>query len=99
VLPIDKFGEYLAGGGGRGLERAFELGQSGTIDEITRSGLRGRGGAGFSTGRKWASVRNNGDWTPVNESISIESPYHPELGKRTYEKQKLHTRANHPTVT
>ena len=63
VSPIGKFGEYLADGGGRGLERAFELGQIGTIDEITRAGLRGRGGAGFPTGRKWASVRNNGSGT------------------------------------
>jgi len=38
------------------------------------------------------------DWTPVNESISIESPYRSELGGRTYEKQKLYTRANHPKV-
>ena len=63
VSPIGKFGEYLADGGGRGLERAFELGQIRTIDEITRAGLRGRGGAGFPTGRKWASVRNNGSGT------------------------------------
>lgn len=60
VSPIEHIDGYLAAGGGRGLKRAFELGQIGTIDEITRSGLRGRGGGGFPTGRKWASVRSGG---------------------------------------
>jgi len=45
-----------------------------------------------------AEFRPASDWTPVNESISIESPYRSELGGRTYEKQKLYTRANHPKV-
>ena len=36
------------------------MGDAATIDVITAAGLRGRGGAGFSTGRKWASVRTAG---------------------------------------
>ena len=38
------------------LRRAHELGPQGTIDLVARSGLRGRGGGGFPTGRKWAGV-------------------------------------------
>ncbi|HEX9993942.1 MAG TPA: NADH-ubiquinone oxidoreductase-F iron-sulfur binding region domain-containing protein [Acidimicrobiales bacterium] len=45
-------------GGGRGLARARALGPGGTIQEVALSGLRGRGGAGFPTGRKWRSIRD-----------------------------------------
>jgi formate dehydrogenase iron-sulfur subunit len=48
--------DYRAHGGYRGLERALALGSAGTIDEVKRSGLRGRGGAGFPTGIKWETV-------------------------------------------
>lgn len=58
--PIEHVDAYLAGGGGRGLEHALHIGDVATIDVITAAGLRGRGGAGFSTGRKWASVREGG---------------------------------------
>jgi [NiFe] hydrogenase diaphorase moiety large subunit len=40
---------------GEGLDAALSRGAASTLDEITRSGLRGRGGAGFSTGAKWAA--------------------------------------------
>jgi NADH:ubiquinone oxidoreductase subunit F (NADH-binding) len=58
--PIDNVDDYLAAGGGRGLENALQIGDVATIDVITAAGLRGRGGAGFSAGRKWASVRSTG---------------------------------------
>jgi len=48
--------DYRAHGGFRGLERAISLGGAGTIEEVKRSGLRGRGGAGFPTGIKWDTV-------------------------------------------
>ncbi len=50
--------DYRAFGGGQGLARALELGPEQTIQEISLSGLRGRGGAGFRTGRKWDSLYN-----------------------------------------
>ncbi len=40
---------------GEGIDAAIARGPSGTIQETTRSGLRGRGGAGFVTGAKWAA--------------------------------------------
>ena len=48
--------DWRAHGGGRGLARARQLGAAATIEEVTRSGLRGRGGAGFPTGIKWKTV-------------------------------------------
>lgn len=50
--------DYAAHGGWQGLARARELGPEATIEAVTRSGLRGRGGAGFPAGIKWATVAN-----------------------------------------
>ena len=58
--PIERIADFLAAGGGRGLERALEVGAVATIETIAAAGLRGRGGAGFPTGRKWQSVRDAG---------------------------------------
>lgn len=57
--PIPSLDEYVAAGGGRGLEAAARLGPSGIVDDVEASGLRGRGGAGFPTGVKWRTVREN----------------------------------------
>ncbi|MBD3805044.1 MAG: formate dehydrogenase, partial [Thioclava sp.] len=48
--------DYEAGEGWRGLRRALDLGAEKTVEEVTTSGLRGRGGAGFPTGIKWKTV-------------------------------------------
>ncbi len=48
--------DYAAHGGWRGLTRAIEIGPAAIIAEVTQSGLRGRGGAGFPTGIKWKTV-------------------------------------------
>jgi NADH-quinone oxidoreductase subunit F len=58
--PVDSLDEYRALGGGRGLERAKELGPDGVIAELASAGLRGRGGAGFPTATKMRSVRDAG---------------------------------------
>jgi NADH-quinone oxidoreductase subunit F len=47
---------YRATGGYRALERALRIGREAVIAEVTASGLVGRGGAAFPTGRKWAAV-------------------------------------------
>ena len=57
ATPITTIDDYLEAGGGEALRAARSLGPEATIEEITASGLRGRGGAGFPTGAKWASVR------------------------------------------
>jgi NADH:ubiquinone oxidoreductase subunit F (NADH-binding) len=54
--PVPSLDAYVGAGGGKGLEAARKLGPAATIDEVTASGLRGRGGAGFPTGRKWTAV-------------------------------------------
>jgi NADH-quinone oxidoreductase subunit F len=48
--------DYEAAGGLRALARAREMAPDDVIAELEASGLRGRGGAGFPTGRKWAFV-------------------------------------------
>ncbi len=48
--------EYRAHGGLAGLERARAMTRAQIVAEVTDSGLRGRGGAGFPTGIKWKTV-------------------------------------------
>ena len=57
IDPID-LDEYLAYDGFKALGRALkERSPDAVIEEVRASGLRGRGGAGYLTGRKWAQVR------------------------------------------
>jgi formate dehydrogenase iron-sulfur subunit len=48
--------DFVAHGGYRGLKRAIEMRSEDVIAEVTKSGLRGRGGAGFPTGIKWKTA-------------------------------------------
>jgi NADH-quinone oxidoreductase subunit F len=48
--------DYREAGGYVALQRALERGPDAVIDDVTRAGLLGRGGAAFPTGRKWAAV-------------------------------------------
>ena len=43
---------------GRALDAAIAIGREGLLNEVKRSNLRGRGGAGFATGLKWEAARN-----------------------------------------
>jgi NADH:ubiquinone oxidoreductase subunit F (NADH-binding) len=55
---IDSLEAYRKSRGGRGIEAARALSPEEIIAELEASGLRGRGGAGFPTGRKWRTVRD-----------------------------------------
>jgi len=52
--------DYIAHMGYSSLAKALQLAPEAIIHEIQSSGLRGRGGAGFSTGRKWELAKNTG---------------------------------------
>jgi NADH:ubiquinone oxidoreductase subunit F (NADH-binding) len=55
--PVTSVDEWKELGGGEGLAQAVVDGPDWVIAELTRAGLRGRGGGGFPTGRKWSGVR------------------------------------------
>ena len=48
--------DYIANGGYEGLKKVLKMTSDEIITEIETSGLRGRGGAGFPTGRKWRTA-------------------------------------------
>ena len=50
--------EYIATGGYEAFEKCLSMERQAIIDEIKKSGLRGRGGGGFPTGNKWQFVYN-----------------------------------------
>ena len=56
-VDAESLDEYLAAGGFKALEKAmFEMTRDEVIDEVDKSGLRGRGGGGFPCGKKWKQV-------------------------------------------
>lgn len=60
VDPLD-LDDFEAHGGLTGLRRALTLDAAAIVEEVAGSGLRGRGGAGFPTGRKWRTVLEEHD--------------------------------------
>ncbi|MFF3314477.1 NADH-ubiquinone oxidoreductase-F iron-sulfur binding region domain-containing protein [Streptomyces sp. NPDC003035] len=61
VVDPGSVDDYRAHGGYAALRRAFALGPAGVIREVTESGLVGRGGAAFPTGRKWQATASQPD--------------------------------------
>ena len=56
-FDAESLDEYMAAGGFSALKKAmFEMTRDQVIDEVDKSGLRGRGGGGFPTGKKWKQV-------------------------------------------
>jgi len=59
VIDPDKIDEYVERGGYVALKKVcFDMSAQSVIDEVKNSGLRGRGGAGFSTGMKWQFAKD-----------------------------------------
>jgi formate dehydrogenase iron-sulfur subunit len=64
VVDPQSLEDYADHGGLAGLRRALTMTPAAVVAEVTASGLRGRGGAGFPTGIKWQTVL---DATPVDD--------------------------------
>ena len=58
LIDPDDLDQYLARDGYRGFEKCLTMTWQEVLDTVKRSGLRGRGGAGFPTWRKWATCRD-----------------------------------------
>jgi NADH-quinone oxidoreductase subunit F len=59
-IDPENINHYIANGGYSGLEKALKMSPEKIIGELKKSGLRGRGGAGFPTHRKWELCRKAG---------------------------------------
>lgn len=58
VINPEDIDEYIAFDGFKALEKVLtSMSQDEVIEEVSKSGLRGRGGAGFPTGKKWSFVK------------------------------------------
>lgn len=67
VIDPENIDHYLARDGYRGFLRALEIGPDQIVEQVRDSGLRGRGGAGFPTSRKWEICRG----TPADRRYLI----------------------------
>ena len=62
VINPEDIDEYIAFDGYKALEKVLtKMSRDEVVDEISKSGLRGRGGAGFPTGKKWSFVKQEPD--------------------------------------
>jgi len=58
LINPEEIDDYIAVGGYKSIQKALKMAPQQVIDEIKGAGLRGRGGAGFSTGQKWQLCRD-----------------------------------------
>ncbi|MDP7078280.1 MAG: NADH-quinone oxidoreductase subunit NuoF [Candidatus Undinarchaeales archaeon] len=58
IIDPTEIDHSIAHGGYEGIRKALSMTPEEVIEEVKASGLRGRGGAGFSTGTKWAFCRD-----------------------------------------
>ena len=92
--------DYIANGGYNALEKALRMSPEQIIEEIKKSGLRGRGGAGFPTGLKWEQCRkakgttkyvvcnaDEGDPGAFMDRVILESD--PQAGHRRHDHRWL----------
>lgn len=68
--PLVSLRDYEARGGGAAIGRLADAGVDAVLDELERSGLRGRGGAGFPTATKWRSVLAGGAETGERYAVA-----------------------------
>jgi NADH-quinone oxidoreductase subunit F len=66
VVHLD---EYLQTGGYQGLRKALTMKPEAVTDEVKKSALRGRGGAGFPTGLKWTFLPKYDESKPAGEQV------------------------------
>lgn len=67
--PVTTLEAHLSAGGGAGLEAALALAPTEVTDLVDAAGLRGRGGAGFPTARKWRGVLANAEAAGVAPTL------------------------------
>ena len=73
LAPVTSLRDHRRAGGFKALEAARSTDPDVLIELVSDAGLRGRGGAGFPTGTKWRTVRDNADSSPVAPTVVVNA--------------------------